>query len=68
MMSLGAVTDDHTGAIDLANTLVQNGMRVAQMIDVPDRKSVVPDVDAVVIALKSRTFSQRKLRRSSWQP
>lgn len=52
---LGCVADDVTGATDLANTLVRNGMRTIQLFGVPAEDSVVPDADAVVIALKSRT-------------
>ncbi|KNZ31246.1 MAG: membrane protein [Methylibium sp. NZG] len=53
---LGCIADDFTGATDLANNLVRAGMRVAQTIGVP----TVPlqaDVDAVVVALKSRTIA-----------
>ncbi len=50
---LGCIADDFTGATDLAGTLVREGMRTVQMIDVPTGPA--PDVDAVVIALKSRT-------------
>ena len=50
---LGCIADDFTGATDLANNLVRQGMRVVQTIGVP--KAPVPDVDAVVVALKSRT-------------
>lgn len=50
---LGCIADDFTGATDLAGTLVREGMRTVQMIEVP--QGPVPDVDAVVIALKSRT-------------
>lgn len=50
---LGAIADDFTGATDLANTLVKEGMRVVQTIGVP--QADVGDVDAVVVALKSRT-------------
>ncbi len=50
---LGCIADDFTGATDLAGTLVREGMRTVQMIDVPT--GPVPEVDAVVIALKSRT-------------
>ncbi|MFZ4287466.1 3-oxo-tetronate kinase [Variovorax sp. HJSM1_2] len=52
---LGCIADDFTGATDLANNLVRAGMRVVQTIGVP----VAPlqdDVDAVVVALKSRTI------------
>ncbi len=52
---LGAVADDFTGATDLANTLVKGGMRTVQMIGVPSEGAAVPDADAVVVALKSRT-------------
>ena len=50
---LGCVADDFTGATDLANNLVRGGMRVVQTIGLPG--APVPDVDAVVVALKSRT-------------
>ncbi len=52
---LGAVADDFTGATDLANTLVKEGMRTVQVIGVPDATTDVGDADAVVVALKSRT-------------
>ncbi|MBE7370043.1 3-oxo-tetronate kinase [Ramlibacter pallidus] len=51
---LGCIADDFTGATDLANNLVRSGMRVVQTIGVPTVP--VPDVDAVVVALKSRTI------------
>jgi 3-dehydrotetronate 4-kinase len=50
---LGCIADDFTGATDLANNLVREGMRVVQTIGVP--AAAVDDVDAVVVALKSRT-------------
>ena len=50
---LGCIADDFTGATDLAGTLVREGMRSVQMIGVPNGPA--PDVDAVVVALKSRT-------------
>lgn len=52
---LGAIADDFTGATDLCNTLVRRGMRTVQLIDVPAAGTQVPDAEAVVIALKSRT-------------
>lgn len=52
---LGAIADDFTGATDLANTLVKEGMRVVQVIGVPGPDDVYGDADAVVVALKSRT-------------
>jgi uncharacterized protein YgbK (DUF1537 family) len=53
---LGCVADDFTGATDLANTLVKNGMRTVQLLGVPDAATPVPAADAVVVALKSRTI------------
>ena len=53
---LGCIADDMTGATDLANTLVREGMRTVQMIGVPPPGIAVPDSDAVVVALKSRTI------------
>ena len=52
---LGAIADDFTGATDLANTLVRNGMRTVQLIGTPVRRAP-EDVDAVVVALKTRTI------------
>ncbi len=52
---LGCIADDFTGATDLANTLVRNGMRTIQIIGVPDGLELPADADAIVIALKSRT-------------
>jgi uncharacterized protein YgbK (DUF1537 family) len=51
---LGCIADDFTGATDLAGMLVKAGMRTVQMIGVP-QAPVGDDIDAVVIALKSRT-------------
>lgn len=56
---LGCIADDFTGATDLANNLVRNGMRVVQTIGVPER-SLDQDVDAVVVALKSRNLESEE--------
>ncbi len=53
MPLLGCIADDFTGATDLAAMLVQNGMTTVQVIGVPD--GPLPEADAIVIALKSRT-------------
>ena len=53
---LGCIADDFTGATDLANNLVRAGMRVVQTNGVPTQ-SLSADVDAVVIALKTRTIT-----------
>jgi uncharacterized protein YgbK (DUF1537 family) len=51
---LGCIADDFTGGTDLAGMLVKAGMRTVQMIGIP-QEPLPDDVDAVVIALKSRT-------------
>jgi uncharacterized protein YgbK (DUF1537 family) len=55
-MLLGCIADDFTGATDLANNLVRSGMRTVQTIGVP-AEPLNEDVDAVVVALKSRTIA-----------
>ncbi len=55
MPLLGSVADDFTGATDLCSMLVRNGMRTVQLIGVPQPDAAVPEADAVVVALKSRT-------------
>jgi uncharacterized protein YgbK (DUF1537 family) len=52
---LGCIADDFTGATDLANTLVRQGMRTVQLFGPPAADTEVPEAEAVVIALKSRT-------------
>ncbi len=54
-MKLGCIADDFTGATDLANNLVRSGMRVMQTFGVPT-EPLSTEVDAVVVALKSRTI------------
>ncbi len=58
-IKLGCIADDFTGATDLANNLVRAGMRVVQTIGVPT-EPLASDVDAVVVALKSRTIAPRE--------
>ena len=53
MAVLGVIADDFTGATDVASMLVRAGLRTVQVIGVPQGEA--PDVDAVVVALKSRT-------------
>ncbi|HWQ37331.1 MAG TPA: 3-oxo-tetronate kinase [Burkholderiales bacterium] len=57
---LGCVADDFTGATDLANTLVKAGMRAIQLLGVPRRELDVPDCDAIIVALKSRSNPARE--------
>ena len=56
---LGCIADDFTGATDLANNLVRAGMRVVQTIGVPTA-ALDREVDAVVVALKSRTIAPQE--------
>jgi uncharacterized protein YgbK (DUF1537 family) len=53
---LGAIADDFTGATDLCNTFVRRGMRTVQLVDVPAPEDAVPEAEAIVVALKSRTI------------
>lgn len=52
---LGCIADDYTGASDLANTLAKSGLRTLQLIGLPEDDALLPDVEAVVIALKTRS-------------
>ncbi len=52
----GAIADDFTGATDLADQLVAGGMRTVQLIGTAGAP-IPPDIDAVVIALKTRTIA-----------
>jgi len=63
---LGCIADDFTGATDLANTLVKEGMRTVQMIGCPARDEPPPEgAEAVVVALKSRTIPAAEAVRQS---
>ncbi len=53
-MKLGIIADDFTGASDIGLTLAEAGMTVAQFIGVPNAPAD-PDLNAGVVALKSRT-------------
>lgn len=55
-LALGSVADDYTGASDLANTLTQAGLRTVQTIGIPADDLDLAGVDAVVVALKSRSI------------
>ena len=52
---LGAIADDYTGASDLANTLTRNGLSTIQTIGAPRSGLSLPEVDAIVTALKIRS-------------
>jgi len=54
-MLLGVIADDLTGATDVALMLAREGMKVVQTVGVPIAASALPEADAVVVSLKSRT-------------
>ncbi len=58
MLRLGAIADDFTGATDLATSLRERGFRVAVLLGAEAISSGardLDDLDAVVVALKTRT-------------
>lgn len=69
-MLLGCIGDDFTGSSDLANTLAKQGMRTVQYSGVPT-DNAAPDVEAGVIALKTRSVPadiavERSLKALAW--
>jgi uncharacterized protein YgbK (DUF1537 family) len=68
---LGAVADDITGASDLADALVRAGLVTVQVFGVPSADIRLPECDAVVVALKTRTCApadavQQSVTASTW--
>jgi 3-dehydrotetronate 4-kinase len=55
-MLLGSIADDLTGATDLALTLTRGGLRTVQTTGLPQDDLDLDDIDALVVALKSRTI------------
>jgi uncharacterized protein YgbK (DUF1537 family) len=64
-LALGCIADDFTGATDLANTLTRGGLRTVQVNGVPRAGLAFTEVDAVVVALKSRTAPVREATEQS---
>src|SRR3954468_11293224 len=60
MAILGIIADDFTGATDIAGMLVKGGMRTIQTIGIPSKGTIPDDVDAVVVALKTRSIPARE--------
>jgi uncharacterized protein YgbK (DUF1537 family) len=56
-LALGCIGDDYTGSSDLANTLTRCGLRTIQVIGVPAADLALPEADAIVVALKSRSIA-----------
>ncbi|MFC3120141.1 3-oxo-tetronate kinase [Agaribacter flavus] len=69
---LGCIADDFTGASDMASFLRKGGLNTIQINGVPDETiDIDTDVDAIVIALKTRTCDKQvaineSLRSLSW--
>jgi uncharacterized protein YgbK (DUF1537 family) len=59
MAVLGIIADDFTGATDIAGMLVKGGMRTIQTIGRPAQGTIPDDVDAVVVALKTRSIAAK---------
>jgi uncharacterized protein YgbK (DUF1537 family) len=59
MAILGIIADDFTGATDVAGMLVKGGMRTLQTIGVPAEGVIPADIDAVVVALKTRSIAAK---------
>jgi 3-dehydrotetronate 4-kinase len=60
MAVLGIIADDFTGATDIAGMLVKGGMRTIQTIGLPAQGTIPDDVDAVVVALKTRSIAAKE--------
>jgi uncharacterized protein YgbK (DUF1537 family) len=65
MPLLGCIADDFTGGTDLANNLVKSGFRTVQTIGVPKSDAQFENIDAVVVALKTRTCPVEQAVRES---
>jgi uncharacterized protein YgbK (DUF1537 family) len=64
-MILGCIADDLTGATDLALMLSREGLRTVQSTGLPPADLDVGAIDAVVVALKSRTIAPQDAVRQS---
>jgi uncharacterized protein YgbK (DUF1537 family) len=67
MPLLGCISDDFTGGTDLANNLVKTGFRTVQAIGIPSSLPDLDTIDAVVVALKTRTCPVEQAVRESSQ-
>ncbi len=63
-MLLGCIGDDFTGSSDLGSTLAQEGLNTVQYCGLPTRDAA-PDVEAGIVALKSRTCPPEEAVRDS---
>src|SRR3984893_11318348 len=67
MPVLGCIADDFTGGTDLANNLVKSGFRTVQTIGIPKSATKLEEIDAVVVALKTRTCPVEQAVRESME-
>ena len=59
MIKLGVIADDFTGATDIASFMVNSGWKVVLFNGVPKEAFAADGIDAVVIALKSRSIPSK---------
>ncbi|WP_214110128.1 3-oxo-tetronate kinase [Acrocarpospora catenulata] len=60
MTVLGCVADDYTGGTDVAAALRRSGLRTVLLFGTPPPGVDIPDCDAVVVALKTRSAPARE--------
>ena len=53
--TLGVIADDYTGAIDVADALRAAGLRTLLLLGLEDLPTQLPECDAIVVALKTRS-------------
>ncbi|MEV4114529.1 3-oxo-tetronate kinase [Nonomuraea sp. NPDC049695] len=63
---LGCVADDYTGGTDVAAALRRSGLRTVLLFGPPRPATAVPDCDAVVVALKTRSVPAQEAVTASW--
>ncbi|GAA2856666.1 four-carbon acid sugar kinase family protein [Streptosporangium fragile] len=57
---LGCVADDYTGGTDVAAAYRRSGLRTVLLFGAPPPGTTVPDCDAVIVALKTRSIPPRE--------
>ncbi|GLT13752.1 3-oxo-tetronate kinase [Vibrio algivorus] len=54
-MKIGVIADDFTGATDAASFIVKNGLSVLQVSGVEPNNDPLPEAEAIVVSLKTRS-------------
>jgi uncharacterized protein YgbK (DUF1537 family) len=65
---LGSISDDFTGATDLADTLVGGGLGTVLLLGLPEGRdfwAAIADADAAIVALKTRSIPAREAVKQS---